>query len=114
MRIVLLNANPLGLVTSPARSPRSVGCKQWARDLLAAGVRVIVPEIADYEVRREMIRRGATASLARLDRMKVGFDYAPITTEIMLLAAELWAQARNTGRPTASPDSLDADCILVA
>ncbi|NEQ67432.1 MAG: hypothetical protein F6K21_18370 [Symploca sp. SIO2D2] len=32
----------------------------------------------------------------------------------MLKAAELWAQARNTGRPTADPKALDGDVILAA
>ena len=43
--------------------------------------------------------------------MKATLDYAPITTTVMLKAAELWAQARRAGRPTAAPDALDADCI---
>ena len=48
MRLVVLDAGPLGLVANPKGRPRVV---QWARDLLAAGVRVVVPEIADYEIR---------------------------------------------------------------
>jgi predicted nucleic acid-binding protein len=77
-------------------------------------VRVFVPEIADYEVRQELIRAGKAAGLARLDRAKAGLDYAPITTDAMLRAAELWADARRAGRPTAHPEALDGDCILAA
>ena len=32
----------------------------------------------------------------------------------MKRAAELWALARNAGRPTAPPEALDGDCILAA
>ena len=40
--------------------------------------------------------------------------YAPITTVAMLKAAEFWAVARNTGRPSADDAALDADVILAA
>jgi hypothetical protein len=61
-----------------------------------------------------LIRAGATSGLRRLDKAKAGFDYAPITTDVMLKAAELWAQARNRGLPTAPPEALDCDVILAA
>jgi hypothetical protein len=35
-----------------------------------------------------------------------------ISTEAMLKAAEFWADTRRRGRPTAHPESLDADVIL--
>jgi predicted nucleic acid-binding protein len=114
MRIVGLDSGPLGMVANPRARSWGLRCQRWAHDLLAARVRVIIPEIADYEVRRELIRRRATTSLLRLDQIKNHFEYIPITTDIMLRAAELWAQARKTGRPTASPNALDADCILAA
>ena len=38
----------------------------------------------------------------------------PITTATMLLAAQFWAEIRNTGKPTADPKSLDGDVILAA
>ena len=114
MRVVFLDSKPLGMLANPGRNPDAVRCRQWTRNLLAAGVHVFVPEICDYEVRRKLIHLGATASLARLDQLKIGFDFAPITTDVMLLAADLWAQARKRGLPTAPPDALDGDVILAA
>jgi hypothetical protein len=40
--------------------------------------------------------------------------YAPITTAVMLKAAQYWASARRMGRQSADDASLDADMILVA
>ena len=40
--------------------------------------------------------------------------YRPLTTEVMLLAAQLWADARKRGKTTAEPNSLDGDVILAA
>jgi hypothetical protein len=41
-------------------------------------------------------------------------SYAPITTPVMLKAAEFWATARRMGRQSADDASLDADMILAA
>ncbi|WP_071525311.1 hypothetical protein [Spirulina subsalsa] len=41
-------------------------------------------------------------------------DYIPLSTDSLLLAAQLWAQARQTGQPTADPKALDGDVILSA
>jgi hypothetical protein len=89
MRLVFLDTGTVGMVTNPGSKPRNVQCRQWTRDLLAAGVRVFIPEICDYEVRRKLIHRGATSGIARLDRLKIGFEYVPITTDMMLLAASM-------------------------
>jgi len=114
MRLIFLDSGPLGMVANPGTRPKAVRCQRWARDLLGAGVRVFVPEICDYEVRRKLIHVGATSGLIRLDRLKLGFDYAPITTDVMQRAAGLWAQPRRGGTPTAPPDALDGDVILAA
>ncbi len=50
----------------------------------------------------------------RLDRLKQVLEYDPIRTETMLLAAQLWAKARQAGQPTADPKALDGDVILAA
>ena len=114
MRLVFLDTGVLGMVSNPRGKPPALRCRQWVKDLSAAGVRVIVPEIADYEVRRELIRAGATTGLLRLDQVKALLDYVPITTDVMLRAAELWASARRAGLPTAPPEALDGDVILAA
>jgi predicted nucleic acid-binding protein len=75
---------------------------------------VFVPEISDYEVRRELLRAGKTHGIGRLDLIKNTIGYVPITTSIMLKAAELWADARRSGMPTADPKELDCDVILAA
>ena len=114
MRLVFLDTGTLGMVANPRGSPRALRCQQWARNLLAAGVRVFVPKICDDEELRKLIHAGSMSRLARLDRLKIGFDYAPITTDVMLRAAELWATARCAGLPTTPPDALEGDVILAA
>ena len=114
MRIVLLDSGPLGLLSNANGKPRADQCRQWTQRLLSAGVRVLVPEIADYELRRKLLHIRAEAGIGRLDQLKTNLEYSPITTEVMLRAAELWADLRRSGQPTAAPGSLDADCILAA
>ena len=75
---------------------------------------MLVPEIADYEVRRELLRAGRRQGVARLDQLKVTAGYLPLTTTTMLQAAEFWAQARQQGQPTAGNTALDGDVILAA
>lgn len=112
--IVLLDAGPLGLVTNPRASALSMECRRWLADLLAGGVLVMVPEIADFEVRRELVRAKRLRGVARLDQAKSSLGYVPITTPAMLQAATFWAQARQRGQPTAPDLALDADTILAA
>lgn len=112
--IVLLDASPLGMISNPSATPANLECYEWLETLLISGCRVIVPEITDYEVRRELLRAGKTRGLERLDLLKDTLDYLPLTTEVMLKAAELWATARNQGTPTADPKALDCDVILAA
>jgi predicted nucleic acid-binding protein len=112
--IVLLDAGPLGMITNPKSAPESEECKDWVAAAVGKGIEVIIPEIADYEVRRELLRADKFRGLERLDALKRILEYAPITTPVMLKAAEFWAAARKMGRQSASDASLDADMILAA
>src|SRR4051794_27175720 len=114
MRLVLLDTGVLGMLSNPRGQPRNDQCRQWARDLFLAGARVFVPEICDYEERRKLIHIGATSGLIRLDRLQDWLEYAPLTTDVMHKAAELWAEARAGGMPPAGLRALDADAILAA
>ena len=113
-RLVFLDSGPLGMAANPKATPLSLDCQLWLDSLLQKGETVIVPEIADYEVRRELLRAGKAAGIRQLDQLKNVLRYLPITTEAMLLAAEFWAEARRIGRPTADPKALDGDVILAA
>lgn len=112
--LVLLDSGPLGLLSNPttAGEPREI--REWALHLLDAGATIVVPEIADYEVRRELIRAGKTNGVRRLDRLTEGFAFEPLRTSHFRRAAQLWADARNRGLPTAHDAALDGDVLLAA
>ena len=95
--VVLLDSGPVGLVTNPRRSPSSAACAHWLQTLVAWGQRVMLPEIADYEVRRELLRANRTAGIAGLDALASLLEYLPLTTAAMRQAALFWALARRTG-----------------
>lgn len=116
-RIVALDSGPLGLATQkPGKSDEVDECLQWVRELTRARIKIIVPEIADYEVRRELLRAGAMAGVRRLDAfVSARTDrYIPLDTAAMRKAAEMWADARNVGIPTTDRHALDGDVILAA
>lgn len=113
-KIVLLDTTPLGILANPKLTPVVRKCRRWAADLVATGCRVIVPEISDYETRRELLRAGKVLSVQALDALAIRFEYLPLTTAVMKHAAQLWAYARNTGQQTAHDHDLDGDMILCA
>ena len=68
--LVLLDAGPLGMITNPKSSPENEACKNWLAGLTYNGFEVVIPEIADYEVRRELLRAGKERGLGRLDALQ--------------------------------------------
>lgn len=110
----MLDAGPLGLITNPKLSSESAACAQWLQTHLRSRSRTIIPEIADYEVRRELVRANKTKGIARLDDLARLLEYLPIKTVAMRQAAKLWAQARQQGQPTAGDKTIDGDMVLVA
>ena len=112
--VILLDSGPLGRAAQARGKLKADQCHLWLAARVASGAAIIVPEIADYEVRRELRRVGATAGLRRLDGLRRQFTYRPITSAAIRRAARLWATLRNTGYVTAPPQALDGDAILAA
>jgi hypothetical protein len=57
-RVIILDTGPLGLLTNPKKTQEPRAITHWALAMMTAGHRLIVPAIADYEVRRELERVG--------------------------------------------------------
>ena len=112
--VIVLDTGPVGMITNPNASVTNRECYQWMESLVQQGAQVWVPEIADYEVRRELLRANKARGIARLHLLKNSIGYLPFTTSIMSKAAELSAHARRSGTPTADPKALDCDVILAA
>jgi predicted nucleic acid-binding protein len=113
-RVIILDAGPLGLVSNPKAKPETEQATSWIANLLRQGDVVVIPEVADYEVRRELLRADKQRGIAHLDALAQSLRYDPITKEVMRRAAEIWAQARRQGLGFTDDTRLDADAILLA
>ena len=102
------------MVTNPKGGEDAELCREWLKHLLSASVAVRIPDICDYEVRRELLRAQKTRGLERLDQLGNLLERVQVTTDVLIAAAEFWAAARRGGRPTAGDGELDADMILCA
>lgn len=109
----MLDSGPLGRL-SHADYSRNREVRAWLASLLDCDVAVFLPEIADYEVRRNLLVEHLTGSLANLNALPSLVTYVPITTADMRQAAMFWAKSRKTGRSVADPKELNADVILAA
>jgi predicted nucleic acid-binding protein len=114
--VLLLDSGPLGLITHPQRSRDVVAITDWLKECVHAGARVLVPAIVYYEIKRELLRANKPLGISRLDAfVNAAPDrYVPLTDDALRLAAELWAQSRQAGRPTADAAALDIDVLLAA
>lgn len=118
---LVLDTGVLGQLCHP-RGVRNRPIVEWLVGLLRqieTPVRVFIPEIADYELRRKLIHlvqkgQASRRSIERLDDLERLLNYLPLDTEIMHHAAEIWAEARSEGVPTAGSEALDGDVILAA
>lgn len=62
-RLIVLDSGPLGMITNPKAEGITLDCQTCLKSLLRRGERVAIPEIADYKVRRELLRAGLVRSV---------------------------------------------------
>lgn len=115
-QFIILDSAPLGLLFQKAGIAPAEACRAWAKQRMAAGARLIVPEIIHYEIRRELLRLRKTNAIRALERyVRAEPDrFRLLTSHDLEVAAELWAESRRRGMPTADERALDIDVILAA
>jgi hypothetical protein len=92
-RIVVLDAGPTGIASNDPVRKSAARCLAWLSALDTAGTEIVIPAIADYEVRRELIRVGATDGEARLDALRSWLTFLPLSDT---------ASPRSSGRSSAT------------
>ena len=123
--IVLIDTGVLGLLCNPnpSNSKEARECLEWLDSLLMKSRRPISSEICEYELRRNLVQEKLknSSSLSRkslqiLDSFHDnGFpEFLPISRDVLIEAANIWAKVRVSGQPTSTKENLDADCIIGA
>ncbi len=112
--LIILDTTLLWLLVRQSNNQQVQQARAWAAARLSAGHKFAVAEINDYETRRELLRKSATAQLQRLDALIAQSEFLSIDRQTMTSAAQLWAQLRASRQQTASDDALDGDVILGA
>jgi hypothetical protein len=109
-KAVLVDSTPLGQITHPKIKPE---IRNWLRAINEQGIDLLIPEIVDYELRRQLILDNREKSIRRLNSL-IRDRLILIDRETLLKACDLWAWVRRQGLPTADKQNIDGDVILVA
>jgi predicted nucleic acid-binding protein len=107
---LLLDTVVLGQICHPRKY---ADVRRWLA-VASSKHELLVSEVADYELRRELLRIGAQRSLVRLDELARELRYVPVTTATWRSAAALWAWSRRVGKVTAADQALDGDVLIAA
>lgn len=112
VRFILLDTGVLGLLYASPALLEARAFHEWLERMLARRSIVVIPEIVDYEARRELVGIGASEKLRRLDALRDELVVADVTAAAWRKATEFWAIVRQAGQPTADKHALDGDAIL--
>ncbi len=116
--IIFIDTGILGLLSSLNNRKEVIDCKNWLYSFLSKGVNIVSWDICDYEVRRGILigikSRIKEEGLNNLDELHNLINFLPVSPIILRLSAELWAETRRLGQPTAEINNIDADVIIGA
>lgn len=116
--IIFIDTGVLGLLSSPNKREEVTKGQQWLYSLLSRGINIVSSDICDYEVRRGTLLSVNSnlreQGLKKLDDLHDLINILPVSQPILRKAAELWAQTRLLGLPTAELDNIDVDVIIGA
>jgi predicted nucleic acid-binding protein len=119
--IVFLDSNILGLICNANSFYEAVECRNWFYTLYNRGARFITSDICSYEVRRGLIKasialKEPVSGLLALENIKAGgyLEFLLVSTEVLELSAQIWAEASADGRTTRDDKNIDIDIIISA
>jgi predicted nucleic acid-binding protein len=116
--IVFLDSVTLGILSSPGERSEIEECQDWLYGLLARSAYVVSSYLCDYEVRRSLILTSITKNkpqdINKLDSLHQMVDFLPVSQDVLKKAAQLWAETRRKGKPTADIKNIDVDIIIGA
>ena len=116
--IVFIDTGVLGLLSSPSDRQEVTHSQEWLYYLLARGVNIVSSDICDYEVRRGTLLKNELnlreQAINNLDDLYNLIDLLPVSQIILRKSAQLWAETRRLGLPTADVENIDVDVIIGA
>lgn len=113
-----MDSGPLNEIIKPQPSTDVI---RWLRFIDKNRIAVRVPEIIDYELRREIVlqylvgKNDSSKSINRLNKYRKTERFIPINPSVTLTdACEIWAELRYIGQGTSDVKNIDVDVILAA
>jgi hypothetical protein len=119
--IVFLDSNILGLLCNTSDLHEAVDCIDWFNTQWTRGISFMTSDLCLYEVRRGLLK--ASIGLAKpvpglltLENIRSDgyLEFLPVSTGVLDLAAEIWAEAAADGRTTRGDKNIDVDIIISA
>jgi len=107
-----MNTSVLDTDTLSAIMRQDADAVSNARQYLASHPRLTISIITRYEILRGLMAKNATTQIAKFDRLCGTMDVLQLTDPIVVRAASVYGQLRQTGKPIGDADILIAATCL--